>query len=408
MEYRRRDGVILAEIIIPGIIMFAISFLAGATAHRMPNADLRIIYMIVSVAGSTAYLVSVVENKIIDTGTKSVEATLGLQHEMFLIAVFVMSGVSFYFVWRHGRKMTDRERAEAQRSLKTGIRLARDIIDPMLKRQNADIANTLNAIKQKDIDASESRKEEMEGIGAALDRLSQAFYGLASRVAKLEELASKTKEYFENVPDLYETLIARIESIAKNGQPGGKGEPEEDGQEEDAAGKGKSDSSGGKPSGPATKPAAQAGRQGSGEGYESRKKALRSLKAAELDLLERHGLGEPNLTIRKRVDGELRNIAVVSIKCYSIADQPKRRQRSISAKRCQPELNLAKRLKRPFALLVINALNGRVWMRIFSVDELSTWKSVSTPIMLAKEDEESGRQLQEDFDNAIVELGGKA
>ena len=101
-------------------------------------------------------------------------------------------------------------------------------------------------------------------------------------------------------------------------------------------------------------------------------------------------------------------IAAGSNKSFTLYDEPKRMQRRVSSKDCQPELILAKKIDVPMVLFITNRRNGRRWMSIVKSSNLEEWKGESTPVMLAKDDDDSGQILEEEFCSNIVNLGGNA
>ena len=120
-----------------------------------------------------------------------------------------------------------------------------------------------------------------------------------------------------------------------------------------------------------------------------------------------HGTGEADYTIKNK-DSVI--IAIGSNKSYTLHNEPKRMQRRITAKDCTPELILAKKLDddTPMVLFVTNRINGRKWMKVIPSADLNSWNGISTPVMLAKDDEESRILCEEAFANGIVSLGGNA
>ena len=88
-------------------------------------------------------------------------------------------------------------------------------------------------------------------------------------------------------------------------------------------------------------------------------------------------------------------------------DEPKRNQRHISPEDIIPEIVAAQKQKVPVIIAVKNRSNGRKWACLISFEQLTDWKGVSTPVMLSKNDPESGNELQEMFRKLLRQLGGK-
>jgi len=136
-------------------------------------------------------------------------------------------------------------------------------------------------------------------------------------------------------------------------------------------------------------------------GIEEQHKMAGYLKSIGFDIKESHGAGEADFILRN--DGEI--VAIGSNKAYTLYDEPKRMQRRISLKDVEPEIILAKKLQMPLVVLVTNRKNCRRWACIIKQDGLSEWTGVSTPVMLAKDDESSGRILQEEFASVLAGFG---
>jgi hypothetical protein len=136
-------------------------------------------------------------------------------------------------------------------------------------------------------------------------------------------------------------------------------------------------------------------------GIEEQHKMADYLKSIGFDIKESHGAGEADYILRK--DNEI--VAIGSNKAYTLYDEPKRMQRRISTKDVEPEIILAKKLQMPLIVFVTNRKNGRRWACIIEQDGLSEWTGVSTPVMLAKDDESSGRILQEEFASVLAGFG---
>jgi hypothetical protein len=119
---------------------------------------------------------------------------------------------------------------------------------------------------------------------------------------------------------------------------------------------------------------------------------------------ERVGEGDPDLVLR--ISGK--PVAIVNTKSYMLYDEPKRNQRKIGLDSVVPEMASAGRLKLPLVLAVKNRRNGRTLLHLLSYEKLADWQGISTPLLLSKDDQESGRQLEEMAQRVLRELGAKA
>ncbi|MGI0063177.1 MAG: hypothetical protein ACREBA_12065, partial [Nitrosotalea sp.] len=136
-------------------------------------------------------------------------------------------------------------------------------------------------------------------------------------------------------------------------------------------------------------------------GIEAQHEMAEYLKSTGFDIKESHGSGEADFIIRK--DDDI--VAIGSNKAYMLHDEPKRMQRRISSDDVEPEIILAKRLFLPLVIFVTNRKNGRRWAKLVSEDDMAQWSGVSTPVILAKDDEPSGKYLQEEFSSVLASIG---
>lgn len=136
-------------------------------------------------------------------------------------------------------------------------------------------------------------------------------------------------------------------------------------------------------------------------GIEAQHEMARYLGEIGFDIKESHGAGEADFIIRKKDE----IVAIGSNKAYMLYNEPKRMQRRISLKDVEPEIILAKKLQMPLVVFVTNRRNGRRWAELVPEDELSQWSGVSTPVILAKDDESSEKLLQEEFASVLGTIG---
>lgn len=143
------------------------------------------------------------------------------------------------------------------------------------------------------------------------------------------------------------------------------------------------------------------GRASRTTGIEMQHEMARYLEGRGFEVTESNGPGQADYIIR--YDDDI--VAIGSNKAYTLTDEPKRMQRRISAKDVEPELVLARKLKVSMVLFVTNIRNGRRWTQIVKVEELAEWQGVSTPVIMAKDDEASGKRLEEDFASVLASFG---
>ena len=160
-------------------------------------------------------------------------------------------------------------------------------------------------------------------------------------------------------------------------------------------------------------------------GHKKQQEMAQYLRDVGFDIIDGHGAGQPDFIIKKKkilgydLDGTGREekntmeiVAVGSNKSYTLKDQPKKKQRRISADDCIPEITLAKKLHIPMIILVTNRNNSRRWAAKISYDELvhgdgkeKKWSGISTPVMLSQDDPESAQELEEKFCSVLASIG---
>ena len=160
-------------------------------------------------------------------------------------------------------------------------------------------------------------------------------------------------------------------------------------------------------------------------GHKKQQEMAQYLRDVGFEIIDGHGAGQPDFIIKKKkvldydLDGTGREeksimeiLAVGSCKSYTLKDQPKKKQRRISADDCIPEITLAKKLQIPMIILVTNRNNNRRCALKISYDELvngdgkeKRWSGISTPVILSQDDPESGQELEEKFCSVLASIG---
>ena len=367
-------------------------------------------------APTVAALSSTLMLDVLFVNTKQVTelaATSDIWYILGLVAFTIGVGYLFFRTVKIGSKIADLERVGVQKDLKNGVNRACEAIDPMLEsfRENmgTSIRQDVSAYLAGQRSAIADLGKKLEGYASTLGKLANTVSSLTEVINGFHDTMDKVAEYFAKNPDAYRELIARIEAIKDMQQPDDEEKPEESRQKVGETGKqGKDGFADGTAPATATKITTQGGRANHEAGHKQQDEMGQLLRDKGFDVKVGHGIGEPDFIIRLRKNGVTTNVAAIANKFYSLRDEPKKRQRRISVKDCRPELALAKELKIPMILIVTNRINGQMWMYIVNADELKTWKGISTPVMLVKGDEGTGQELEEEFANNIVKLGGRA
>ena len=390
------------------------SLFAGAATCYCAGPMRRLALRTAPAGMSAIYTTYLVMQIISDSGINIEEAVAQGMQYLLGVAIGAPATIGFLMVTNYGRKIANNELAGVQSDIKKSLDLAVRAIEPKLqsfgKKLEKEIRDDMGAFFQNQRAVIVDTGEKMEELKSTVHKVDGGVVDLSTRLDRVERVASKSEEYINMNPDEKKRQEAKLEAILQILQQklGIKYESEGGQEENEADRERKGGSSGRKAQGAATKLTAQDGRANRMAGRMHQNEIAQLVRSAGLGADVGLNIGEPDLIIWRLKDGAKKIIAVVSIKYYSLYDQQKRMQRRVSAKDCLPELTLAKKLKVPMIVIVTNRINGRRWARIVSVDEQKGWKGVSTPVMLAKNDRESGQMLQEEFASVIVKLGGKA
>jgi len=153
-------------------------------------------------------------------------------------------------------------------------------------------------------------------------------------------------------------------------------------------------------------------------GHKKQEEMAQYLRDVGFEVTDGHGAGQPDFIIKKKritcydVDGTGEEestteiVAVGSNKSFTLKDQPKRKQRRISSDDCMPEIILAKKLHIPMIILVTNRNNGRRWAAKIPYERLNDkWSGVTTPVMLAQDDDDSKQIAEEEFLSVLASIG---
>ena len=313
---------------------------------------------------------------------------------LVLAAAAALSWFGFYLTIGLGVKLAEKNYAGLQSDMERGTELAGRVIIPTLEKSLQKSKEDTDVIMKNRNDALLSHIRESSDtitrLGKQLCNIQESvetqknFIGAVYKNQQgIDSLLKSVKEYFETIPNLQDELAARIESIKAL---------QEDVPDADGTSK--------------TVLTPEDGRTNRAIGLKKQDEMAQALCDMGFDVKVGHGAGKPDCIIKKK--GRKDVVAVGSNKAYSLYDEQGRMQRRITRKDCTPEIKLAARLKVPMALIVTNIVNDRRWASIVELTELEDWKGESTPVMLAKNDEGSGIELEEIFADSVVELGGQA
>lgn len=387
----------ITQLAIPAVI-FLVPLFAGALKGYCTHKIIRITVDFVSPTISALIVMYFLDVILINTGivTES-SAASDILYICSLVVFVLFLWYGFFRLVKFGSDIADRNNAGLQSDIKYGLNLACEVIEPMHKTFESKMEEKIQEIMQQ---RNQNILDYLQGMydvdSNLISKVNKSLEMAKQQTQKTDELLKKysctisileqVSKYFENIPHLYEILLSRIEAI--------KTLQAEDSQDIHE-------------SVDTTVLTSEDGRANRIIGHKQQDEMAQILRDAGFDVKVGHGAGEADYTIKNK-DGVI--IAIGSNKSYTLHDAPKRMQRRITAKDCSPELILAKKLNddTPMVLFVINRINGRKWMKVISSADLNSWNGISTPVMLAKDDEESRVLSEEEFANGIVSLGGKA
>jgi hypothetical protein len=237
------------------------------------------------------------------------------------------------------------------------------------------ITNGFNILKDAYCECTNSN----EGMASTNKELRQTLDDIKTELEGLRGFTGEAVDLCNKLDEKNIILQSRIEALEPEKQ-----DPETDTQDETG-----------------TKLTSQDGMANRTIGLEAQHEMARYLEEIGFDIKESHGAGEADYIIRKKDE----IVAIGSNKAYMLYNEPKRMQRRISSKDVEPEIILAKKLQVPLVILVTNRRNSRRWAGLVSENDLSQWSGISTPVILAKDDESSEKILQEDFASVLGTIG---
>ena len=383
----------IAELILP-IMVFTGPFAVGALKGYLTVNLARVLADIITPTVAALGVVYFLDMLLVSTQIIAESGTADIWYVLGLGVAAVLSWCGFYMAIGLGVLLAVKNDAGLQSDMEHGMELAERMVFPSLKRlleeskkgmdelakkRNAAVSDMIDVLDERIKDLEEQSQDTKESISVQQENIGAVY----KHQQGLVPLLKSVKEYFETIPHLQDELVARIESL-----------DEMQGDDPDTDGTLK------------TVLTPEDGRANRNMGHDKQDETARILRGMGFDVAVAHGPGQPDFVIKRK--GTDTVVATGSCKAYTLHDEPKRMQRRVSRKDCIPEIKLAARLDVPMALLVTNRINGRKWIKIVESDELRGWEGVTTPVILAKNDEDSEIELEEIFADGVVNLGGVA
>ena len=355
-------------------LMFLLPIFAGSFKDRFASYLARTLIRLGSPTFSSAYLLYVTNNATAKYfADMDYDLQISITYSSLMLSLF---GITWYISYRLvnvGAKIGEKEQF--------GMHYDSKIITDTVKQEIIPIKELLNKIQ--------------DGIGdmiACQQEWNEKQLQIATSYQKQRTEQHKEKQMYQHyidkllqIKDLYEILLSRIESM--NFKRNNTKEHDRESFEK-------------------TNLTTEDGIANRTIGHKHQDDMAAFLRKAGFKVEDQHGTGKPDYILRTKHDSTI--IAIGSNKSYSLYDEPKRMQRRITTKDCHPELVLAKKLQVPMVLFVTNKRNNRRWMKIIPPPDLDGWNGESTPVILAKDDDDSNDVLEEGFSNNIVNLGGEA
>ncbi len=388
----------ILDLVIPTIVVITPMFV-GTLKGYLANKMARIIADFVTPTISAISMTYLLDILLVNT---TVVAELASASDIWYVCILVIFAISswygFFRLVGFGSEISYMEYAGIQSDRKSSLKLASQILYPMLRSFEKNIERHTEQIIQKNNDEVLVMMSEQQDItfdtiqnitncAYLIEALDIKISDLSDSQSEYHSLIEKVAQYFANIPQLYEILLSRIDAIKLQQKHADK-QPDTDAPSFD------------------TVLTSHDGMANRIIGHQQQDDMAEVLRSAGFGVAVGHGAGMPDYIIKDRDAGTI--IAAGSNKSFTLHDEPKRMQRRVSSKDCQPELILAKKIGVPMVLFITNRRNGRRWMSIVKSSNLEEWKGESTPVMLAKDDDDSGQILEEEFCSNIVNLGGNA
>ncbi|MBI5146981.1 MAG: hypothetical protein HZA84_07155 [Thaumarchaeota archaeon] len=390
----------LVDIILPFALVPLATILPGALKNRFDDGKLRICTKIgATILGAFCILFA------FDMLVKTIVAAIGADSSYYIIPMILLSTVSFLLSWKLVEFGEDVGQNEHE-----GIRYDADVISNQVKQVFAPmlsefVSNTASKITQDlsgRIDEVEEQldyfreQEDMAGTQGAKMYLShvEITKSYEKRMDDLQTIISECKTHLDRFSDLdekYQILVARLESLEFERQ---QLEQERKSLESHRPDKTSPEDS------QETVLTTQDGAAYRRIGDMEQEKMAHELRDLGFEVIDSHGKGNADYIIKKN-----NKTAIGSSKSYMLYDEPKRMQRRINANDVTPEMILAKKLHVPLVIFVRNRKNGRRWANLIPPERLNSWQGESTPVILAKDDPESGKILEEEFLSILASLG---
>lgn len=271
-----------------------------------------------------------------------------------------------------------------------------DAVDGKLGQMDTKLDSTLKDVdsKVKSMkDAAEASAAKIDGFKGEVDRkvneikaeVSKNAGGLKEHVKSLEAKIDR----IQNIPSEVEAIKAQIKDI--NISIGALADsllPDEDPVEEPQHSK---------------TPAAVPSGQTSTTADQLTSKICRNLEKHGFRCVPGQSRLKPDILI---YDRDNRLVAPVLVRPREIPYDEENMTRRISRKMCPVGLRFAEEHGVPLVIIVLNTKNKRLWMSIVQFENIKDWKGVTTPEILAKNDEVSGKALEREYRDAVTRLGG--
>lgn len=385
--------------------ILSVPVLAGALKDRSVSGTVRAVVKILAPTVGIFPLCYMFDSILQDAGVQTsfdpAHATPGT------IVVIAFGAISYLVSMKlviFGEKIGSQEQTGISGDLRTATEAAISIIEPRLEEHVSNLqkktAETLEAkmgayvlqvgdstgylVSRLDKleDSMRSSIGSVESLRSMADKGQNTLESQQEMLEKISSLAGTMQVLHDGLQERYSVLEARIESLGRS--PEAKEDAEEATKE--------------------TKLTVQDGSANRRIGIEAQHEMASYLSSIGFEIKEGSSTGEADYIIRR----EGRIVAIGSNKAYMLYDEPKRMQRRISEKEVDPEIVLARKLQVPMVIFVTNRRNNRRWAHVVKRDDLAEWNGVSTPVMLAKDDEQSGIILQEEISSVLASFGAVA
>lgn len=396
------DIVLLMDFILPLALIPLTTILPGALKNLSDNSIIRIY---VRIGAAIVGIFPILHE--FDILIKALLTTLdaNVNSSIYTIVILIFSVISFIISWKlveFGERVASYEHEGLKYDVTAVSETIKQSFEPLLQEFVAGVKSKIsdplgNSVlilaeqqKKQSVQYSEIVRNYEEKLTNYQELLVYSDIQITKVPKILEKHENRVEEFFK-IKELYDLLISRVEALEYEKRKLLEKRLALESDKDTSTNENYQD----------TKLTNLDGISNRNIGLKEQEKIVEYLRSLGFEVTIGRGAGEPDLILKK--NGII--VAIISVKSFMLYDEPKRMQRRISKEKVEPELILAKKIPTKLVIFVINRRNCRRWTQIIQPDDLDSWQGVSTPVVLAKDDKESGIELESQFLSVLASLG---